>query len=307
MKKIMSIVGLLVVVNVIAAAPLDSLNGYIKQLRFVNVATGVPVTGINIVVNQWLTIKLQGIMSNDSNHVWVDVAGSWSLTRDSIPDSIRGGWVYPPIMSLVNPLPTTDTGAFTFKPSSSGGPSCLTASTGSGATLRSVTIIVTVTVTDTLPIYPLYPPNNWKDTLADTGNITIIFTWPHGCYGETYSLSIRELPNACAFNRIDFTKPFSISAGTNPSVTVSQFIYVQNCPTPRRYEWTVSSSNHCVNYVDTFYVFYQPNASIKYAVTKSSHIVIPSIDHQNYYDVMGRRIETILLLDKFGIIKVLPH
>ena len=92
----------------------DILNGYIKQLRFVNVATGLPIDSITINTDQGITIKLQGILSTDTTNTWIDVTGTWSLAPN-IPSD--------------NPIPTTAAGSWMFSPSVPGGPSQLTATT----------------------------------------------------------------------------------------------------------------------------------------------------------------------------------
>lgn len=106
------------------------LNGYIKQLRFVDVATGRPITGININSDQDITVKLQGILSTDTTNTWIDVTGSWALA--------------PNIASAV-PIPTTAAGSWTFSPTVPGGPSQLTATTGTGAPVVTAQIPVIVT------------------------------------------------------------------------------------------------------------------------------------------------------------------
>ena len=107
------------------------LNGYIKQLRFVDVATGQPITGININTDQEITVKLQGILSTDSTNAWIDVTGTWTLS---------------PNIASANPIPTGDAGSWSFSPTAPGGPSQLTGTTGSGAHVVNVQIPVTVTV-----------------------------------------------------------------------------------------------------------------------------------------------------------------
>jgi fibro-slime domain-containing protein len=108
------------------------LNGYIKQLRFVDVATGLPITGIDITTDQAITVKLQGILSTDStNSHWIDVTGTWTLAPD---------------IASSTPIPTGDAGSWSFNPTVPGGPSQLTAVTGTGATIASVQIPVTVRV-----------------------------------------------------------------------------------------------------------------------------------------------------------------
>jgi fibro-slime domain-containing protein len=106
------------------------LNGYIKQLRFVNVATNQPITGININTDQDITVKLQGILSTDATNTWIDVTGTWTLT---------------PGIASANPIPTGIAGSWTFSPTVPGGPSQLAATTGTGAHVVTTQIPVTVT------------------------------------------------------------------------------------------------------------------------------------------------------------------
>jgi hypothetical protein len=135
--------------NIVKMAPsyIDSAS-YINQLRFVNMATGQPVTGININTDQEITVKLQGVISSDITHTWTDVAGSWFMTQDStyINDNDTVAlryWKLIPLIVVSNPLPSTETGLWTFSPMLAGS-EFLNASTGSGATFRSITIKITV-------------------------------------------------------------------------------------------------------------------------------------------------------------------
>jgi hypothetical protein len=110
-------------------------SGYIKQLRFIDVATGLPITGININTDQEITVKLQGILSTDATNTWIDVTGAWTLT---------------PNIASANPIPTTDAGMWAFSPTVPGGPSQLTATTGTGGA-HVVTVQIPVTVTPAPP------------------------------------------------------------------------------------------------------------------------------------------------------------
>jgi fibro-slime domain-containing protein len=106
------------------------LNGYIKQLQFVNVATGQALTGININTDQDISVKLQGILSTDPSNTWIDVTGTWTLT---------------PGIASANPIPTGIAGSWTFSPTVPGGPSKLAAATGTGTHIATDTIPVVVT------------------------------------------------------------------------------------------------------------------------------------------------------------------
>jgi fibro-slime domain-containing protein len=108
------------------------LNGFIKQIRFVDVATGQPITGININTDQDKSIKLQGILSTDSTNTWVDVTGTWALAPD---------------IASATPIPAGIAGSWDFSPTAPGGPSTLTGTTGAGTGhVATVKIPVTVTV-----------------------------------------------------------------------------------------------------------------------------------------------------------------
>jgi hypothetical protein len=112
--------------------PVSLLLGYIIKIKFVDISTGTDVTSININTDQEITVKVMGVLSTDpdTNH-YVDITGMWSLTND--------------VFASVFPVPTTSAGQWDFSPTKPGGPSNLTVTTGSGATLRSATIPVTVT------------------------------------------------------------------------------------------------------------------------------------------------------------------
>ncbi len=73
--------------------------------------------------------------------------------------------------------------------------------------------------------------------------------------------------------------------------------------------WLVTSSGLSCEVSDSnvIHLVFIPKAGVRYAITRNSHVAISSINHQCYYDIMGRRIKTDLLLDKIGIIKVLPR
>jgi hypothetical protein len=107
------------------------LAGYIKQIRIVNVATGLPITSISINTDQDITVKLQGLLSTDATNTWVDVAGAWSLTPN-IPSAY--------------PVPTSTAGSWTLSPNDArGGTSVLAATVGSGSHVATIQIPVTVT------------------------------------------------------------------------------------------------------------------------------------------------------------------
>jgi fibro-slime domain-containing protein len=106
-------------------------NGYIKQLRFVDVSTGQALTGININTDQDVNVKLQGILSTDASNNWIDVTGAWSMA---------------PNIASAPSIPAGNAGSWDFSPTVPGGPSQLTATTGSGTHVVTAQIAVTVTV-----------------------------------------------------------------------------------------------------------------------------------------------------------------
>jgi fibro-slime domain-containing protein len=118
------------------------LAGYIKQIRIVNVATGLPITGISINTDQDITVKLQGSLSSDPSNTWVDITGAWSLS---------------PNIASASPIPFGNSGSWTFSPTVPGGPSLLAATAGSGSHVVTIQIPVTVT--------------------ADAGPTTMTFSW----------------------------------------------------------------------------------------------------------------------------------
>lgn len=111
------------------------LNGFIDTLRFINVATGQPISGININTDSAITVQLQGILSTDPTKTnWTNVTGTWTLN---------------PNIASSTPFPATATGSWTFSPTVPGA-SQLAATTGTG-TAHVVKVQIPVTVTAAPP------------------------------------------------------------------------------------------------------------------------------------------------------------
>jgi hypothetical protein len=117
--------------SILDTVPVRVSPGYITKINFVNVVTHEDITSININSTEEITIMVKGVLSTDpdTNH-FVDITGSWSLANNVFMSSY--------------PLPTMSASQWCFSPSKPGGPSMLTVTTGAGATLRSVSIPLTV-------------------------------------------------------------------------------------------------------------------------------------------------------------------
>jgi hypothetical protein len=114
--------------------PVSLLLGYIIKIKFVNATTGADLTSVNINTDQDITIKVMGVLSTDPdpNH-YVDITGIW--TWQSGTDVFASDF----------PLPTGSAGQWDFSPAKPGGPANLVVTTGTGTTLRTATLPITVT------------------------------------------------------------------------------------------------------------------------------------------------------------------
>jgi hypothetical protein len=132
-----------------AKANNTNVGSYTEKLKLVNAVTHQDITAISINSDQDITLMVLGVLSTDPDTSdWIDVTGLWTLTPDVFGSSF--------------PLPSYNAGQWHFSPGKPGGPANLTVSTGSGATLTTVTIPVMVTPAppDTISFQIITPPDS---------------------------------------------------------------------------------------------------------------------------------------------------
>jgi hypothetical protein len=187
---------------------------FIEKIKIVSAATNQDIAKVNIDEDSDITIKVMGVLSTDpdTNH-FVDVTGIWLWQSGS------------DVFASSFPLPTAPLGQWNFSPSKPGGPATLVVTTGTGTTLR--TAAITLTVTNGGPPSSIKRPNPAvqrplapKLSLIFRNSQSFVFPLSQSIMHINLSLALYDLSGRAIFriNCFDITKPVLLNSSVNPGV-----------------------------------------------------------------------------------------